>query len=144
MVYLVHHTLNRNEIYTGGKRNPYPLLKTISLINRGTKRTQRLTNQHLFPFKTNGRKWDFDCTIHGIINTGKIVGAYFGRVLSFFDQKSYIMTFSENIFSNFERGILTCFIDALLRFFTILYSLKNRHHPGWSVRTLDQYICEQV
>ena len=32
MACLVHHTLNRNGTYTGGKHNPYSLMKT-SLIN---------------------------------------------------------------------------------------------------------------
>ena len=81
-----------------GSETPYPLMKTLSLINRSTKRTQRLTNQHFFPFKTNGRKCYFECSIHGIINGGQIEGANFGRVLSIFDQKSYIITFSENKF----------------------------------------------
>ena len=42
------------------------------------------TNQHFFSFKTNGRKCDFGSPIHGIINSGQIEGAYFGRVLSIF------------------------------------------------------------
>ena len=49
---------------------------------------------------------DFECPIHGIINSCEIEDAYFGRVLSIFWQKKkkkkYIMTFSEKkIFSNF-------------------------------------------
>ena len=52
----------------------------------------------------NGRKCDFEGSIPGIINSGKIEGAYFGRVRSiFFLQKSYIMTFLKINFSNFER-----------------------------------------
>ena len=56
----------------------------VSLINRSTIRTQRLTNQHFFPFKTNGRTCDFECPMYGIINSDQIEGAYFGRVLSIF------------------------------------------------------------
>ena len=52
-------------------------MKKGSLINRSEKRTQRLKHQHFFPFKTNGRKCDFECPIHGIIE-----GMYFGRVRS--------------------------------------------------------------
>ena len=70
-----------------GSQTPYRLVKKVSLINRGAKRTQRLNNQHFFPFKTNGRKCDFECPIHGIINSGKIEGAYFGRVRSIFFTK---------------------------------------------------------
>ena len=58
---------------------PYLFMETVLRINRSTKRSQRLTNQHLFPFKTYGRKCDFECPIHGIINSGKIEGEYFGR-----------------------------------------------------------------
>ena len=59
-------------------------MEKVSLINRSAKRTRRLKNQHFFPFKTNGRKCDFERPIHGIINSGKIEGAYFGRVRSIF------------------------------------------------------------
>ena len=70
-----------------GSETPYPFMKKVSLINRSTKRIHRLTNQHFFPFKTDGTKCDFECPIYGIINSGKIEGAFFNRVLSFFDQK---------------------------------------------------------
>ena len=39
---------------------------------------------------------------------------------TFFDQISYIMTFSD-FFSYFERGIITCFIVALFRFFFFFF-----------------------
>ena len=81
-----------------GSQTPYPLIKKVSLINSSGKKHQRLKSQHCFPFKANGRKYDFECPIHGIINSGKIEGAYFGRYVLFFDQKSYIMTFSGNKF----------------------------------------------
>ena len=83
------------ELTLVGSRTPYPLMKKASLINRSAIRIQRLKNQHFFPFKTNGRKCDFECSIHGIINSGKIEGAYFGSVRSIFLPKSNIMTFSE-------------------------------------------------
>ena len=131
------------ELTLVGSETPYPLMKTLSLINRSTKRTQRLANQHFFPFKTNGRKCDLECPIHGIINSCEIEGAYLGRVLfivwpiklhnDFFWKKT------KKHFSKFERWIITCFIVAVFRFFTILYFLKNRHNPCWSARTLDQY-----
>ena len=63
-----------------GGQIPYRLMNKVSLINRNAKRTQRLKHQ-FFPFKTNGRKCDFDCPIHRIIKTE---GAYFGRVRSIF------------------------------------------------------------
>ena len=57
-----------------------------------------------FPFKTNRRKSDFECSIHGIINSGKIEGAYFGRVRSiFFFFLSKNDFFLKIHFSNFER-----------------------------------------
>ena len=66
MAYLVHHTLNRNETYTGGKRNPLPFDdKSLTDKSQHKKKTNKST---LFPFKTNGRKFDFECAIHGIIN----------------------------------------------------------------------------
>ena len=90
-IYIVHHTLNRNVTYpagnvtyTAGKRNPLPFDEKISLINRSTNRAQTLANQHFFPFKTNGKKCDFEYPIHGIINSCEIEGAYFGRGLSIF------------------------------------------------------------
>ena len=42
IAYLVHHTLNRNGTYSVGKRNLLSLNEKFSLINRITKRTQRL------------------------------------------------------------------------------------------------------
>ena len=81
-----------------GSQTPSLLMKKVSLINRSANRHQRLKSQHCFPFKTNVRKCDFECPIHGIINSGKIEGAYFGRVRSIFDPKSYIMTFPGNKF----------------------------------------------
>ena len=84
MRYLVHHTLNRNGTYTGGKRNPLPFDENIITDKSQHKRTQRLANQHFVPFKTNGRKCDLECPIHGIINSCEIEGAYLGRVLSIF------------------------------------------------------------
>ena len=66
-----------------GSQTPYHLMKKVSLINRSAKRTQRLKIP-FFPFKTSGRKYDFECPIHGIIHSGKIEGAYFDRVRSFF------------------------------------------------------------
>ena len=84
MAYLVDHTLNRNGTYTGGSETPYPFMTALSLINCSTKRTQKLANQHFFPFKSNGRLCDLECPIHGIINSCEIEGAYLGRVLSIF------------------------------------------------------------
>ena len=146
MVYLVHHTLNRNRTYTGGKRNPLPFDQK-SLTDKSKHKTNSETYKStlFFPFKTSGWMCDFECPIHGIINSGEIAGACFGRVFSFFWPKKLHNDFSENIFSNFERGIITCFIDALFRFFTILCFLKSRQHPGWSVRTLDTvYLANDI
>ena len=105
-----------------GSENAYLLIKTLSLINRSTKRTQRLANQHCFPFKTNGRKCDLECPIHGIINSCEIEGAYLGRVLSIFWPKKLHNDFfwkkkKKKHFSKFERWIITCFIVSVYRFF---------------------------
>ena len=98
MAYLVHHTLIRNKIYIDGKQKPVPFdEKKVSLINRSAKRTQRLKHQQFFPFKTNGRMYEFECPIRGIVNSGKIEGGYFGRV------RSIITFFLKINFSNFER-----------------------------------------
>ena len=98
MAYLVHHTLNRNGTYTGGKRNLLPFDENLSLINRSTKRAQRLANQHFFPFKTSGRKCDFEYPIHGTSIVVKLKARILVGYFPYFDQKSYIMTFSENKF----------------------------------------------
>ena len=74
------------EITPVGSETTYPLTKKVLLMTRSTKRTQRLTNQYYFPFKTNRRKYDFECPIHGILNSCQIVGAYLGRGRSSFDQ----------------------------------------------------------
>ena len=123
---------------------------------RSTKRTQRLANQHFF-FHSKP-KYNLECPVHGIINSCEIEGAYLGRVLSiFWPKKKKIRNdfFSEKKqqkkknkkkkkktkhFSTFERWIITCFIVAVFRLFTILCFLKNRHNPCRSVRTLDQYM----
>ena len=78
MAYLVHHTLNRNGTSTGGKRNPLRFEENIITDKSQHRRTQRLANLHFFSFKTNGRKCDFECPIHGIIKSCEIEGAYFG------------------------------------------------------------------
>ena len=38
----------------------------------------------LFSIQSQWKKCDFECPIHGIISSGKIEGAYFGRVGSMF------------------------------------------------------------
>ena len=80
-----------------GSETCYSLMKTLSLINRSTKRTQRLANRHFFPFKTNRRKCDLECPIHGIISSCEIEGTYLGRVLSIFWPKKLHNGFSEKI-----------------------------------------------
>ena len=81
MTYLVRHTLNRNGIYTGGKLNPVLFdEKSPTDKSQHKKNTETLKINTFFLFKTNGRKCDFECPIHAIINSGKIEGAYFGRV----------------------------------------------------------------
>ena len=90
MAYLVQHTLNRNGTYTGGERNPLSFDENIitdksqQKKKKKKKRTRRLANQHFFPIKSNRRKCDLECPIHGIINSCEIEGAYLGRVLSIF------------------------------------------------------------
>ena len=84
MAYLVHHTLNRNGTYTNGKRNPL-FIHGKSPTDKSRYKKKSETNKSTpFPFKTYGRKCDFECPIHGIINSGKIEGAKFGRVRSIF------------------------------------------------------------
>ena len=132
------------ELSLVGSETPSPLMKKVSLINRSTKRTQRLTNQHFFPFKTNGRKCDFECPVHGIMNSGKIEGAYFGRIRSIFLPKCYKMTFFLKInFSNFKRWIITCFIVALFILFYVSWKidiiLADRLKLRTSIYTRQQF-----
>ena len=111
----------------------------LYIWKQSTRQAFLLKRKIYFPFKTNGREFDFECPIHGIINSGKIEGAYFGRVRSiFWPKKLHNDFFLKVSFSNFERWIITCLIVALFRLFTVLSFLKNRYHSGWSVRTLDQ------
>ena len=84
MAYLVHHTLNRNGTYTGGKRNPLPFDENIITDKSQHKRNSETSKKHFFPFKSNERKGKLECPIHGIINSCEIEGAYLGRVLSIF------------------------------------------------------------
>ena len=98
MAYLVLHTLNRNGTYTGGKRNLLPFDEKHITDKSQHKKSSETSKSTLFPFRTNGRKCDFEYPIHGIINSCEIEGAYFGRVLSIFYQISYKMNFSENKF----------------------------------------------
>ena len=99
MAYLVHHTLNQNGTFSGGKRNPLPFDENIIADELQHKKNSE-TDQYFFPFKSNGRKSDLECTIHGIINSCEIEGAYLGRLLSIFDQK---LLFLKKHFRTFER-----------------------------------------
>ena len=87
MAYLVHHTLNRNGIYPGGKPNPVPFDEKSCTDNRSAKKTTK--KSILFSFKTNGRKCDFECPIHRTINSGKIEGTYFDRIRSIIFMKKF-------------------------------------------------------
>ena len=84
MAYLVHHTLNRNGTYTGGRRNPLPFLENITTDKSQHKKNSETSKLTLFSFKSSGRKCDLERPIHGIINSCEIEGAYLGRVLSIF------------------------------------------------------------
>ena len=69
----------------GGKPNPVPFDEKSLTDKSQCKKNSRDYDINIFsPFKTNGRKCDFECPIHGIIYSGKIEGAYFGRVRSIF------------------------------------------------------------
>ena len=87
MAYLVHHTLNRNATYTGGKRNHLPFDENIITDKSQHKKNSEVSKSTLFPFQTNGRKCDLVCynvIVHVIINSCEIEGAYLSRVLSIF------------------------------------------------------------
>ena len=87
MAYLVHHTLNRNETYTDGKRNTLPIHgKRLTDKSQYKKKseTNKSTSFSIRNLWTDGRKCAFECPIHRIINSGKIEGAYFDWVRSIF------------------------------------------------------------
>ena len=91
MAYLVHHTLNRNRTYTGGKRNPLPFDENIITDKSQHKKNSETSKSTLFSIQNKWKKvW--------IINSYETEGAYLGRVLSIFLPKNYIMTFSEKTF----------------------------------------------
>ena len=84
MANLGHHTLNLNGTVTDGKRNPLPIHGKRPTDKSQYKKKSETNKATFFPFKTYGRKCDIECPIHGIINSGKIEGVYFGRVRSMF------------------------------------------------------------
>ena len=71
MAYLVHHTVNRNGIYIGGKPNPIPFDENSLTDKSQCKKNSETKKINFFPFKTNGRKCNFECPIHGIIDSDK-------------------------------------------------------------------------
>ena len=70
-MHLVHHTLNLNGVYTGGKRNTLPFEEKKKLTDklRHKKISQSKTSTLFSPLKTNGRKNDYESPIHGVINS---------------------------------------------------------------------------
>ena len=77
MAYLVYHTLKRHGMYTGGKLNPVPFdEKSLTDKSQCKKNSETKESTLCVSFKTNGRtlKREFECPIHGIINSGKIEG----------------------------------------------------------------------
>ena len=106
MAYLILHTLNRNGTFTGGKRNPLPFDENI-INDKSQHKTNSETSKSthfFFPFKTDGRKCDFECPLHGIINSCEIEGAHFGRELYIFGPKKLHNDFFLKInLSYFER-----------------------------------------
>ena len=64
MAYLVHHTLTLNGTYTGGKRNPSPIHgKSPTDKSQYKKKSETNKSTLFFPFKTYGRKCDFECAL---------------------------------------------------------------------------------
>ena len=56
MAYLVHHTLNRNEIYTGRKPNPV-IFDEKSLTDKWQcKKNSEIKNQHVFSIQNQWKK----------------------------------------------------------------------------------------
>ena len=88
MAYLVHHTLNQNGTYIGGKRNPLPFDENIITDKSQHKRNSESSKSALFFIQNQWKKVCFECPIHGIIDSCENEGAYFGRVPSIFDQKN--------------------------------------------------------
>ena len=82
MAYLVHHTLNRNGAYTGGKRITLPFNEKCLTDKSQHKKNTETNKSTLFSFKTNGRKCDLEYPIHRMINSDQIEGAYVGRLLA--------------------------------------------------------------
>ena len=69
MTHLVHHSLNLNGMYTGVKRNTLPFeAKKISLITAQKDLTVKNINT-FSPLKTNGRKNDYESSIHWVIKS---------------------------------------------------------------------------
>ena len=88
MAHLVHHTLNRNGTYTGGKRNPLPFDENIITDKSQHKKNSGTSTSTLFSIQIQWKKMWSLIPIHGIINSCEIEGSYLGTVLSkFWPQK---------------------------------------------------------
>ena len=56
MAYLVHHTLNRNETYTGVKRNALPFDENIITDKSQHKKKSETSNSTLFSIQIQWKK----------------------------------------------------------------------------------------
>ena len=118
-------------------RNPFPFDENIITDKSQHK---KLSNQHFFPIQNQWKEvwfWMFNARDNQQLWNRRRV--FWWGTFHFLTKNVTWWLFLKINFSNFERWIITCFIVAVFRYFTILCFLKTRHNPGWSVRTLDQY-----
>ena len=104
MAHLVHHTLNRNGTYTGGRRNLLPFGEIIITDkSRHKKSTETSKSTFFFHLKPMEERVILNIQYTGLSTAVKLKVRILVGYFLFFYQKSYIMTFCENKFSNFER-----------------------------------------
>ena len=137
MAYLVHHTLNRNGIYIGGKPNRVHFDKKSFTDTPQCNKNSEDKKSTLFSIQNQWKKVRFWVSNTRGNQQVRILVGY----VPFLTKKVAWWLFLKIYFSNYERCIITCFIFALFRLFTILCFLKKWYQTDWSVRTLDQYIC---
>ena len=98
MAYLVHHTLNRNGTYTGGKRNLLPFDEKISTDKSQQKKKKKKSSETnrstpFFHSKVTEESVILNFQYTGLSTVVKLKACILVGYFPFFDQKSYIMTF---------------------------------------------------
>ena len=82
-LYGIHHALNRNGTYAGGKRNPLSFDENI-LTDKSQHKKNSGTNKSTLLFFFHSKPKEGSVILSNTRDNVQIEGAYFGRVLSIF------------------------------------------------------------